>query len=63
MSGVATGSGRGGGGRNKCCAGGITVLYWWLSVFLDVMQQGLPGFAEVEFPISVNVIWMRNVGF
>jgi hypothetical protein len=23
----------GGGGINECCAGGITVLYWWLSVF------------------------------
>ena len=39
----------GGGGINECCAGGITVLYWWLSVFLEVMQQGLPGFAEVYF--------------
>ena len=48
-----------GGGINKCCAGGITVLYWWLSVFLEVMQQGLPGFAEVESPISVDVIWMH----
>jgi len=38
----------GGGGINECCAGGITVLYWWLSVFLEVMQQELPGFAEVE---------------
>jgi hypothetical protein len=35
------------------------VLYWWLSVFLEVMQQGLPGFAEVETPISVDVIWMH----
>ena len=33
----------GGGGINECCAGGITVFYWWLSVFLEVMQQGLPG--------------------
>ena len=49
----------GGGGINECCAGGITVLYWWLSVFLEVMQQGFPGFAEVEYPISVNVIWMH----
>ena len=40
----------GGDGINECCAGGITVLYWWLSVFLEVMQQGLPGFAEVESP-------------
>ena len=32
---------------------------WWLSVSLEVMQQGLPGFAEVESPISVNVIWMH----
>ena len=45
----------GGGGINKCCAGGITVLYWWLSVFLEVVQQGLPGFAEDESPISVDV--------
>jgi len=28
------------------------VLYWWLSVFLEVMQQGLPGFAEVESPMG-----------
>jgi len=49
----------GGGGINKCCAGGITVLYWWLSVFLEFMQQRLPGFAEVESPISVDVIWMH----
>ena len=49
----------GGGGINECCAGGITVLYWWLSIFLEVMQQGLPGFAEVESPISVDVIWMH----
>ena len=36
-------------------------LYYtgWLSVFLEVMQQGLPGFADAEFPISVNVIWMH----
>ena len=34
-------------------------LYWWLSVLLEVMQQGLPGFAEAESPISVNVIWMH----
>ena len=32
---------------------------WWLSVFLEVMQQRLPGFAEVESPISVDVIWMH----
>ena len=31
------------------------MLYWWLSVFLEVMQQGLPGFAEVESPISVHL--------
>ena len=33
----------GGGGINECCAGGITVLYWWLSVFLEVMQPQTPG--------------------
>ena len=49
----------GGGGINKCCAGGITVLYCWLSVFLEFMQQWLPGFVEVESPISVDVIWMH----
>jgi len=52
----------GGDGINECCAGGITVLYWWLSVFLEVMRQELPGFAEAESPISVNVIWM-NLNF
>ena len=31
----------GGGGINECCAGGITVLYWWLSVFLDVMLHNI----------------------
>ena len=50
----------GGGGINKCCVGGITVLYWvWLSLFLEFMQQWLPEFAEVESPISVDVIWMH----
>jgi len=28
----------GGGGINECCAGGITVLYWWLSLFLEFMN-------------------------
>jgi len=55
VCGFTTGSG---GGINKCCAGGITVLYRWLSVSLEVMHQRLPGFADVESPISVNVIWM-----
>jgi hypothetical protein len=58
VGGCTTGSG-GGGGINECCAGGIAVLYWWLSVFLEVMQQRLSGFPEVESPISVDVIWMR----
>ena len=49
----------GGGGINECCAGGITVLYWWLYLFLEFMQQWLRGFAEVESPISVDVIWMH----
>ena len=35
------------------------MLYRWLSVSLDVMQQGLPGFAEAESHISVDVIWMH----
>ena len=30
-----------------------------LSAFLEFMQQWLPGFAEVESPISVDVIWMH----
>ena len=34
----------------------------WLSAFLEVMQQRLPGFAEVQSPISVDVIWM-NLNF
>ena len=29
---------------------------WWLSVFLEFMQQWLAGFAEAESPISVDVI-------
>ena len=32
---------------------------WWLSLFVEVMQQRLPGFAEVESPISDDVIWMH----
>ena len=35
------------------------MLYWWLSVLLEFMQLWLPGFAEVESRISVNVIWMH----
>jgi len=31
----------------------------WLSLFLEVTQLRLPGFAEVESPISVDVIWMH----
>ena len=27
--------------------------------FLEFMQQWLPGFAELESPISVDVIWMH----
>jgi len=38
----------GGVGINECRAGGITALYWWLSVFLEVMQQWLPGFQILE---------------
>jgi len=36
-------------------------LYYtgWLSVFLEFVQQWFPGFAEVESPISVDVIWMH----
>ena len=36
-------------------------LYYtrWQSLFLEFMQQWLPVFAEVEFPISVDVIWMH----
>ena len=49
----------GGGGIIECCASGIAVLYWWLSGFLEVVQQGLPVFAEDGSPISVYVIWMH----
>ena len=34
------------------------MLNWWLSVFLEVMLQGLLGFSEVESPIS-DVIWVH----
>ena len=37
-----------------CCAG-------WLSVFLEVMQQRLPGFAEVESPKSRKFLGMFPV--
>jgi hypothetical protein len=47
----------GGGGINECCAGGITVLYWWLSVFLEVMQQGFPGFSDiVDFKAKYPIV-------
>jgi hypothetical protein len=39
--------------------GGSLCYTGWLSVFLGVMQQRLPGFAEVESPICVDVIWMH----
>ena len=42
-----------------CGWGGSLCYTGWLSVFLGVMQQGLPGFAEVESPICVDVIWMH----
>ena len=32
---------------------------WCLYLFLRFMQQWLPGSAEVESPISVDVIWMH----
>jgi hypothetical protein len=49
-----------GGGINECYAGGIAVLYWVaVSLFLEFVQQWFPGFAEVESPISVDVIWMH----
>ena len=37
-------------------------LYYtrWLPLFLEFMKQWLPGFAEVESPISVDVIWMHH---
>ena len=34
---------------------------WWLSLFIEFMQQWLPGFAEVESPISVDVIWTHLI--
>jgi hypothetical protein len=36
-------------------------LYYirWPSLFLEFVQQWFPGFAEVESPISVNVIRMH----
>jgi len=39
----------------------VESLYYtrWLSLFLEFMRQWLPGFAEVESPISVDVIWMH----
>jgi len=30
-----------------------------LSLFLEFVQQWFPGFAEVESPISVDVIWIH----
>jgi hypothetical protein len=48
------------GGINECCAGGITVLYWWLSVFLEVMQQGFPGFAEVVICLLSRMVFFSQ---
>jgi hypothetical protein len=54
----------GGGSINKCCAGGITVLYWWLSLFTEFMQQWLPEFAELTIVRiirkSVLIVKHRN---
>ena len=50
----------GGGGINECCAGGITVLYWWLSVSLEFMQQGFPGFHKMCVLIF-SITSVRNI--
>ena len=44
---------------DHCVILGGCLFFLGLSLFLGFMQQWLPGFAEVESPISVDVIWMH----
>ena len=38
---------------------GLLLCIGWLSPFFEFMKQWFPRFAEIEAPISVNVIWMH----
>ena len=42
----------------SACAGGITVVLDGCLLF-EFMKQWFPRFAEIQAPISVNVIWMH----
>ena len=37
---------------------GLPLCIGWLSPLFEFMKQWFPRFAEIEAPISVNVIWM-----
>ena len=38
---------------------GLLLCTEWLSPLSESMKQWFPRFAEIEAPISVNVIWMH----
>ena len=48
----------GGGGINKCRAGGITVLYWWLSLFLSLCSSGFQDLLRLN-PPSLLILFGR----
>jgi len=38
---------------------GLLLCIGWMSPLFEFMKQWFPRFAEIEAPISVNVIWMH----
>jgi len=40
---------------------GLLLCTGWLSPLFEFMKQWFPRFAEIEAPISVNVIWMHSI--
>ena len=36
------------------------MLYWWLSVFIEVMQQGFPGMVQPEKPAVAQHIFNHD---
>ena len=45
-------------GVYKCvCGWDLLLCFGWLSPLFEFMEQWLPRFAEIEGPISLNVIW------
>ena len=43
-----------------CVLVGLLLCVGGLSPVFEFMKQWLPRFAEIEAPISVNVIWMHH---